>query len=147
MRIPALLLMIIAFGVSACGSSSPTAPASASCPVLAGHGSMCARLDGAMWTASSTAPTANPLYCSRFSSVPGLGDGIVCQGSDDQGRRLSFIVSARLGTQHFGSEDSFCCDQGQFVETFPYGPVAYGSERPGGSGTITITSLTATTVS
>jgi hypothetical protein len=135
-------------GVQACGGSS-TSPSSTSnsCPTLSGLGSMCATVDGLSWAASYSgtgrradgAPRPNPLFCYR-----GGTSFLVCIGDDSQGREISFAVALATGTQHFGSEGNLCCGgQAAFVDATGI----YGAERPGGSGTVMITTLTDTTVS
>jgi hypothetical protein len=143
--ITAVVLIVVGAITSSCGGSS-TSPSS-TCPTIAGHGSMCATLDGVLWAASDLgpgrradgAPRPNPLFCYRGGSIL-----LVCIADDNQGREISFAVALATGTQHFGSEGTFCCGgQAAFVDVTGI----YGAERPGGSGTVTITTLTDTTVS
>ena|SRR5438477_8849846 len=122
-------------------SHSPVSP-SDSCPEVAGHGSFCAVVDDFSWTASDVAPKpvpcvgVNPLTCAFLG---GKADAVACRAFDSQGTAITFLINASLGTQHFGSEGNFCCQEAVFTDATG---ALYGAERPGGSATFTVTSLT-----
>jgi hypothetical protein len=61
-----------------------------------------------------------------------------CRAFDSQGTAITFVITATLGTQHFGSEGSFCCQEAVFSDG---NGALYGAEQPDGSATFTITSL------
>jgi hypothetical protein len=145
--ITAVVLIVVVAILSSCsGSSTSPSSTSNSCPTIAGHGSMCATLDGVLWAAGDLGPgrradgfpRPDPLFCYRGGITL-----LVCIADDNQGREISFAVTLATGTQHFGSEGSFCCAQAAFLDVTGF----YGVERPGGSGTVTIATLTDTTVS
>jgi hypothetical protein len=146
--ITTVVVIVVGAILSSCrGSSTSPTSTSNSCPTISGLGSMCATLDGVPWAASDlgpgqradAGPRPHPLFCYRGGTTL-----LVCIGDDSQGREISFAVALATGTQHFGSEGSFCCGgQAAFVDATGI----YGAERPGGSGTVTITTLTDTTVS
>jgi hypothetical protein len=146
--VAAVVVIVVSAIVPSCsGSSTSPSSTSNSCPPISGLGSMCATVDGLPWAASYSgtgrradgAPRPNPLLCYR-----GGTSFLVCIGDDSQGREISFAVALATGTQHFGSEGSLCCGgQAAFVDATGI----YGAERPGGSGTVMITTLTDTTVS
>ena len=111
-------------------------------PGGAGHGSFCAVVDGVSWTASDLAPRfvpcagTNPLTCSFLDANP---EALACRAFDSQGTAMTFLITATLGTQHFGSEGNFCCQEAVLTDG---NGALYGAERPGGSATFRITSLT-----
>lgn len=128
--------------VAAC-SHSPVSP-SGSCLEISGHGSFCAAVNAVAWSASSVAPKfvpcvgTNPLTCAKSGSI------VACRAFDSQGTAITFLVNGILGTQHFGSEGDFCCQEAVFTDA---NGNLYGAEQPGGSATFTITSLTSSEIS
>src|ERR1700682_6277174 len=102
--ITAVVVIVVGAILSSCGgSSSSPSSTSNSCPTIAGHGSMCATLDGVLWVASDLGPgrradgfpRPNPLFCYRGGTTL-----LVCIADDNQGREISFAVTLATGTQH-----------------------------------------------
>ncbi len=124
------------------GCSHSIVSPSDSCPEVAGHGSFCAVVDGVSWTASDLAPRFVPCVGTNALTCGYLGahaEALACRAFDSQGTAISFLITATLGTQHFGSEGNFCCQEAVLTDG---NGALYGAERPGGSATFTLTSLT-----
>jgi len=141
-----VVAFVVAPAVSllACGGSA-TAPGATSglCPTISGYGSMCANLDGVPWAASSTATPTNPLSCLRAPFTGGGPPALTCVGYDVQGHALYFVLTGpALGSHPLGPGIGEAGSLGAFNDLATF----YDTEPSGGSGTVTITTLTDTQV-
>ena len=144
-----VVAVLAAWAVANTGCGSPTSPSTSAtdtCPAVAGRGSMCAQIDGVAWVAASPPPNTQPLGCFYNSAL------LYCQGYDSnvsgQARQIAFALPfPTVGTQVFGGDGNVGnLPQAGLAIVTPSQRMLWGSEQPGGSGTVTITSLTTASV-
>ena len=113
---------------------------------LRGDGPLTRDVNGVAWAANGGPQGTDPLSCRRESGF------LICQGWDNsssQYRSILFAVTDRIGTYALGGNGAFSFPLAELAmlsksNTNPAVQMIWGSEPVGGSGTVTITTLTAT---